>query len=56
MILSSHTPRWVRVSLVVTFVLSMMIGLGVMLMQALGFIGPGGSIRTGRIPTAEVAK
>ena len=53
MILSSHTPRWVRVSLVVTFVLSMMIGLGVMLMQALGFIGPGGSIRTGRIPTAE---
>jgi ABC-type Zn uptake system ZnuABC Zn-binding protein ZnuA len=52
MILSSHTPRWVRVSLVVTFVLSMMIGIGVMLLQAAG-MNPFGPIRTGRIPTAE---
>jgi len=53
MILDQRTPRWIRVSLVVTFALSMMIGIGVMLLQALGFVGPGGSIRTGRIPTAE---
>ncbi|MEY2794880.1 MAG: hypothetical protein RIR10_596, partial [Planctomycetota bacterium] len=35
MILDQRTPRWIRVSLVVTFALSMMIGIGVMLLQAL---------------------
>jgi zinc transport system substrate-binding protein len=52
MILSPNTPRWVRVSLVVTFALSTMLGIGVMLLQAAG-MNPFGPIRTGRIPTAE---
>jgi len=51
MILSPNTPRWVRVSLVVTFALSTMLGIGVMLLQAAG-MNPFGTIRTGRFPTA----
>jgi zinc transport system substrate-binding protein len=53
MILDNRVPRWIRIGLIVTFVLGTMVGIGVMLLQAFGFVGPGGSIRTSRIPTAE---
>lgn len=55
MILDPRTPRWIRIGLIVTFVVGTVLSSGVLLVQGLGVrvFGLKGPIQTGRLATDE---